>query len=149
MTSTRSQSAGKLVPWLAGMIDADGSIGLHKQAYKTKSHLIPSISLVTSCRITKEFLDGLFSELYVGKYVTERTPKNTNWNKVWVFEVRGMKRVQSLLETLRPHLVTKAREADIVTAFIDYRQSQSKMIPYGAFEAKCKSDLSEIKKNRN
>lgn len=149
MDSTGSQSAGKLVPWLAGMIDADGSIGLHRQPYKGKAHYVPSITLVTSCGKTRAFLEQLYDNIQVGKHITERVPKNKNWNKVWVFDTRGMKRVERLLEILRPHLITKAGEADLVSEFICYRKSVPLMTPYGDVEERCKKKLAEIKSNRN
>lgn len=120
----------RLIGWLAGMIDADGSIGLHQQKFDEQITYVPSISLTTSCDATRKFLVELFSALDVGCHVTERQPQNRNWSKVWVFNMRGMKRAAKFLPMIRDCLVTKQKECDLVLEFIASRQSRPKASPY-------------------
>src|SRR5579859_1194587 len=84
----------RLTGWFAGMIDSDGSIGLHRQLFGKHVTYVPSVSLTTSCALTRDVLKEVFQHFGVGFHVTERTPKNRNWSKVWVFNTRGMKRVE-------------------------------------------------------
>lgn len=141
--------AGNRVMWLAGIIDGDGSIGLHCQPQRKRITYVPSISLTTSCQKTKNFLRQLFKNIGVGMHITERTPPNKKWNKVWVFETRGFKRVGKLLFIIQEYLITKFRDAEIVSEFIAYRQSVTRRTPYGAFEEDCRSRLMKLKSNRN
>lgn len=146
---TIGDQAGKRVAWLAGFIDADGSIGLHRQANRGNVNYVPSISMVTSCFKTSQHLASLLDEIGIGHYITKRVPPNKTWSAVWVIEVRGMLRAIKLLPIISDYLVTKKDEADIVNQFISYRKSISKKTPYGEFEEDCRIRLRAIKGNRN
>lgn len=115
--------AGKTerVCWLAGLIDGDGSIGIHKQPHNGNGHLVPAVSICTSCLRTYAHLNAVFDEIGIGRHWTQRNNKSGAWATVWVLQVRGMKRCKPLLEMLRPYLVTKQQEADLLLEFIRQR----------------------------
>ena len=140
---------GKTIAWLAGMIDADGSIGLHKQPYKCRVHYVPSITLVTSCKRTTEYLQTVFANLFVGVNITERHPKNEGWNIVWVFAVRGMKRCEKLLSIISDCLITKSDEATMLTEFIASRKRHTKRAAYTSEELAFVEAIKQRKHNRN
>jgi hypothetical protein len=146
---TIGDHAGKRVAWLAGFIDADGSIGLHRQAQGGHVRYVPAISMVTSCQKTSQHLMALLKEIGIGHNVTRRVPPNKNWSAVWVIDVRGMKRTLKLLPIVSDYLVTKKEEADIVSQFISYRKSVSVKTPHGQIEDGFRSRLRAIKENRN
>ena len=147
---TWGQSAGKKVAWLAGMIDADGCIGLHRQPYKGKVHYVPDLSISTSCSRTREVIISLLHELEIGCHVTARKARDhDNWSVVWVIDVRGMKRVAKLARFIGDDLVTKKAELSEVVKFIELRQSQPKSVPYGQRENALKEQIHWLKLNRN
>lgn len=147
------QSAGKndFLIYLAGFIDADGCIGIHKQASSKGSmrfNMIPTVSITTTCKRTFEYLDLMMKNLQYGHHITFRKVKNPRWKDRFQIECRGMKRCQKILEDVENHLITKKKEAKDILKFIRLRQSHSKMIPYSIEELECIERVKLAKKNR-
>jgi hypothetical protein len=150
MTEKR-QSAGKndFLIYLAGFLDADGCIGIHKQpSTGGKINLVPTVSLTSTCKMTVDFIHSRMTELDYGHHITFRKVSNPNWKDRYQLECRGMKRCQKILEDLVDYLVTKKQEAKDILEFIRLRQSHSKMIPYSEKELGYIEKVKLAKKNR-
>ena len=143
--------AGKVtdICWLAGIVDGDGCIGVHKQQFGKNTTYVPSFGLSTTCKKTYLFLDNLFKELEIGHHWTYRVVQNKNWRDRWVLQVRGMKRVSKLLEMIFPYLVTKREEAELIRKFIGLRLLKNKKGAYSQGEMELIERTKEIKKERN
>lgn len=135
--------------WLAGLTDGDGSIGIHKQSHNGNGQLVPSFTIVTTCKLTRDHLDALLDRLEVGRHWTERASKRPNWKVCWLLQVRGMRRVKPLLMMLAPHLVTKKREAEIMLQFIGSRLDVPMRRGYNTHELAMIAEVRELKQLRN
>ena len=137
--------------YLAGFVDADGCIGLHKQPTSKgnkKYNFVPSVSITTTCKKTFQFLDILLSKRQYGHHTVLRKVKKYNWKDRYQIECRGMKRCQKILDDIQKHLITKKEEALNVLKFIKLRQSHSKMIPYSKKELECVENVKLAKLTR-
>lgn len=143
--------AGKItdICWLAGIIDGDGCIGVHKQKSGKKTTYVPSFGLSTTCQKTYLFLDNLFNQLEIGHHWIYRTVQNKNWRDRWCLQVRGMKRVDKLLGMVYPYLVTKREEAELIKNFIQLRILRGKKGAYSQEEIEIIERTKEIKRERN
>ena len=150
MTENR-QSAGKneFLIYLAGFIDADGCIGLHKQpSTGGKTNYVPLVSISSTCKKTVEYLDKKYGEHEYGHHITFRKVTNPNWTDRYVIEIRGMLRCKKILQDIVEFMVTKKEEAKDVLEFIRLRQSHSKRIPYLKEEMECIERVKMAKKTR-
>ncbi len=145
------QSAGKNieVPWLAGITDGDGSIGIHKQPFKGTMTYVPEYSLSTTCEITYQYLENLLNKLEIGHHWGLRKVTNPNWKNRWVLEIRGFKRVSKILELLQPYLITKNKECKLVLEFINSRLKENSKRTYSTQELSLIEQVKQIKKTRN
>lgn len=126
--------------WLAGFLDADGMIRLRigrKNTGKWKKvgpkSLVPLVVYFNTCVIT----GARIAEL-VAKSTVEFTATVTKAKKVYknnrpkvTIEIGGIIRVEPFLKLVRPYLITKATEADMVLRFCEIRKSRGR----GAYEA--------------
>lgn len=142
--------------WLAGFLDADGMVRLHKgqkNANPNQRSLVPKVSFINTCGATlseiKRRLDRLGLTASVGLH-SKRAAENPQWKLGASLDVMGMKRVEPLLRAVVPYMVTKRVEAEIVLEFIErrkrpeFRQKAYCERDYLAFEA-----LRFLKQTRN
>lgn len=154
MKQRSGQSAGKndlyFDIWLAGFIDADGCIGLHKQTYKNNNNInyVPSISITTTCQKTFNHLDLEMKKRKIGHHVTFRKVKNPNWKDRWQIEARGMKRCKPFLRRILPYLVTKKDEGILLLRYIESRTSGIMKKPYSEKEFGFIKEIARLKTNR-
>lgn len=114
--------------WLAGFLDADGMIRLHKgqkNANPNQRSLVPKVSFINTCGATlteiKCRLVRLGLTASVGLHV-KRATDNPQWKQGASLDVLGMKRCEPLLRAVVPYMVTKRTEAEIVLEFIERRK---------------------------
>lgn len=125
--------------WLAGFLDADGTIRLRigrKNTGKWKKvgpkSLVPLVMYFNTCVVTGARIAELIGKSTVDFSATVTKAKKvygTNRPKVTI-EVGGIIRVEPFLKMIRPYLVTKAVEADLVLKFCEIRKSRGR----GAYE---------------
>lgn len=133
MDSTRSQSAGNTVSWLAGFTDGEGCIGFNKISGKKDYH-VPHVTLTNCHKPTIERIVNILSSLGVRFWVVSREPRKSNWKSDSVIVIRGIRRTKIFLEAVAPLLFTKKEQADAVLEFINHRLSLSPKAPYGEKE---------------
>lgn len=125
MDSTRSQSAGKTLEvseiergWLAGLIDGEGNVSLHKHVRGRK---IPRCTVInTDFSIIERYAD-ILKRLGIGCYINHQDKKRygENWNNTKSAEVQGFKRFRALVEEVLPHLTgIKKVKAETALAFV-------------------------------
>ena len=116
--------------WLAGFLDADGMIRLHKgqkNANPSQRSLVPKVSFNNTCGATIAEIARRLSRLGITSGMglhKKRSEQNPQWKPGCSVDVLGMKRVEPLLRCLEPYLVTKRIEAQIVLEFIERRKSR-------------------------
>ena len=122
-----SMSAGssELIAYCAGVLDSDGHIGVHVNWYKVR-HLGGAKQPTYQPRCSVKQLDPeaieVFHDLFAGHcYVdTNNARGSARPINVWQVHSAACRRV---LESLRPFLRVKARQADLVLELCDLNQS--------------------------
>lgn len=149
---TRLSSVEKA--WLAGFLDADGMIRMHKGQKNSRpgqKSLSARVSFINTCGITIKRVLGLLGRLGIEKGLSLR-PKSTNpeWATGFDINVTGQETCRKLLMVLLPYLVTKKLEALILLAFIERRQvTEARRRPYVTDDYLAFAALSFIKKTRH
>lgn len=151
MSETPSQSAGNLLAWFAGFVDADGMIGIHKQVSKNDPppRWVPELSVTTTCTKTADFIHSTLRSMDLPVYRLLRKVTKPNWTDRHHLEVRGLKRVFKVIPMIRPYLVTKADEADFVMEFITSRLGAARGSGYSKREMEIIALMSAIKRGRH
>jgi len=141
--------AGNLF-WLAGFIDADGSVGLHKQRQPGgKVTWVPSLSVTTTCDLTADHISDVLKSLNLPFFRMLRKVTKPNWTDRHLIEIRGMKRISKILPLLIPRLVTKQQEAQLVMRFISSRKQVPMKRPYSDEELEMVLEVRNIKRARH
>lgn len=124
--------------WLAGFLDADGMIRLrigrknkNKHAGKGPHSLTPIIVYTNTCMFTGKRLAELVGQSFTDFNATI-CKATRGWNPKITIEIGGIIRVEPFLRMIRPYLVTKAAEADLVLRFCEIRNAD----PRGAYSSK-------------
>ena len=103
-----SGSAG----WLAGILDGEGHLGIHKRTHPTYCAYRLVISVVNTDRA---MIDRILDLTKMGRvYFRDR---QANRRRQWVWFVESTVRMKALLVTVRPYMVTRAGQADVILAF--------------------------------
>lgn len=143
--------------WLAGFLDADGMIRLrigrkNKGTWKGvgPKSLVPLVTYTNTCVVTGEHLSKLIGQAFVdfAVTVTKSRTTNKNWRPKITLEIGGIKRVEPFLRMIRPHLVTKAREADLMLRFCEIRNARGRAA-YQAVEYQIFAALQHLKQTRH
>ena len=102
------------IEYIAGFIDGEGCISLETLKYKWGRTYRPALS------ITNTHLPALLLvKNFFGCGGTRSWKQDGNRKLRWVYYVSGAKRLQPILHQLRPYLVIKAPQADLVMAYIE------------------------------
>lgn len=143
------QSAGKRY-WLAGIIDSDGCISLHKRTRNTKNRtydLIPEIVIVNTnwliidgCRDALE-IDSIGHWIGSMGFYGVRPGKKPRW-KVRIY---GLKRCNKFLSIYKDLLIGKKREAEALLYYTTSRLSKEKHSPYSDNEIQAYNDVKVLK----
>ena len=137
--------------WLAGFLDADGMIRLRKgqkNAMGPKS-LVPLVTYTNTCALTGKRLAELIGRSFVDFSATVSKDGSRNvWCPKITIEIGGIKRASPFLQMVRPFLVTKAAEADLMLEFCRLRQIKYRA-PYTEREYQIFEALKRLKKTRH
>lgn len=109
-------------PWLAGFVDGEGSIGLAREADKRKGrdycYYRPMLQIANCDKDALDLIHGMTGEGQI-VHVAGRTPKH---REQWRYTLRRRGALLDVLTKLRPHLIVKARQADLVMLFLRSRE---------------------------
>lgn len=129
MNTDNQQEIG-LVGWLAGIVDGEGTVSLTISRRANRSQMIRTAPKVIIANTDPGIIDRCllaFKQIGVGHYAQNvRRPAGhvigvpvEKFKPVVVLEVTGLKRVQTLLNAIRPFLAgEKATRADLLQKFI-------------------------------
>ena len=136
MIDTNNQQERLLnLSWLAGMWEGEGNISLVKAS---KGRIMPRATIINTDFVLIETCGQILKENNVGHYFQTRIngcANNPKHKTAKVLVVAGMKRVQTLLNTLRPFLRGHKREvAKLVIEYIDQRLTVGKYTPYSSID---------------
>jgi intein/homing endonuclease len=140
--------------WLAGFLDADGMIRMHKGQKNSRpgqKSLSARVSFINTCGITIKRVVDLLGRMGIDRGLSVRPKsKNPEWATGFDINVTGQNLCRILLTTLMPYLVTKKLEAQILLAFIERRQAtEARRRPYVTDDYLAFAALSFIKKTRH
>lgn len=114
--------------WLAGLIDGEGWIGLHKNGYgpvqlsrsnpiiTCSYHPIVSVQMTHEPTITRISQVSGFQREYTYRL------KSGNHKPLWRWRVDDYVRTRAILEMIGPYLVTKRQQCEVLIKFIDERK---------------------------
>lgn len=135
--------------WLAGFLDADGMIRLkigQKNATGPKS-FIPLATYTNTCAMSVKHIAATLAKSEVNFKAAVARRKN-GWAEKVTIEIAGLTRVVPFLNAVRPYLVTKALEADLLLRFAQIRAPHSRS-PYGEMEYRIFEALKFLKTSRH
>jgi hypothetical protein len=123
------------VAYIAGLLDGEGTIGLVWNRSKGRwrantNHLRAQVDIVANCdeRLIRFVVDTLKEWGLSPKTVDYRTEqRNPNWNAAWKVFLVTIDDKKKFLELIRPYLVAKQEQADIVLKFLSRRGSHTKV----------------------
>jgi hypothetical protein len=105
--------------WIACAIDCEGHISL----YKSSKNFLPRIGFCNSNRdIVEEFIRKISPKIKLR--VIERSKVNRRWADKYYVHIFDMGLNYSLLKEIRPYLIVKKKQADLVMEFIEVRDKQ-------------------------
>src|SRR3990167_3521942 len=139
--------------WLAGLVDADGSIRLKKGAKNTKAKqnsLIPHVSISNTCVLTLNRVMKFLGKIKTHSKTSEKNRIKAVHSIMRNVDVYGMKQCEPLLRCIQPHLVTKNLEAQLLLRFIERRKSRGvRNKPYESVDYATHAAMSYLKKSRH
>lgn len=110
--------------WLGGIWDGEGSIGI----YKRRNYFVPSVSVSNTNEVlinkVKNILDFYNIEYYV-EY-SDRG-KRTNARPAWAIKMESKPRVSKFLSLIKPYLVAKQGQADLVLSWCSYDKRRKEL----------------------
>lgn len=132
----RVNQAGKafVIGWIAGFVDGEGYIGLWKSKIKNKYTYVPTMSVSNTHHESINYLSEQLKILNIGNHIFVRNVENPKWRQRMVLEVRGMKRIKSFIETIKPYSITKKSQMELLESFILKRMEKPMNQPYGEYE---------------
>jgi hypothetical protein len=111
--------------WLAGFIDGEGSLGIHRERDARKGadyfHLRPAIQISQVHRAPLDYARRL---LGFGKIIRTKHRNNANARDCHIFSVRRQRDVLALLEGISPYLRLKLPHAAWLAQFCRNRSQQ-------------------------
>lgn len=106
--------------YLAGIIDADGYVGLIKRSVGKRTDLqqnffVPCVKLASTTPIITEFLKKEFG----GHMDKPRFTNLPNTKPAVMWSVRNRKLIVEILHRIEPYMMIKKERANVVIAFIE------------------------------
>jgi len=141
---TGRQSAGnEQLDWMAGIIDGEGSLMLHKRSQTKggKFSLRPIATIANTHKPTIDRCYSILTELGIGPYLCTNRPKNGKYPPQYSLFVNGYKRMGKFLEVFRERLFTKRHQADLLDEFIKSRDGAHPGKPYTPREAQIADEI--------
>lgn len=139
--------------WLAGFLDADGMIRLHKgqkNAAKNQRSFVPKVSFTNTCGLTVKEICRKLGVLGVKHQIHVKDKNARKWKPGVDVVIMHIPQVRPLLLAMLPYLVTKRVEAEIVLEFIERRINRTnKNTPYCERDYLAFQALSFLKNTRH
>ena len=101
--------------YLAGLIDGEGYISIRPDKYWSRSHYKPVIKMAL-CEKSAYLIYAIKEKL--GGHVHIRRFNNGRFNNAYCWEVQTFDAVEKVLSYIRPYLILKKEQADIVNELI-------------------------------
>jgi hypothetical protein len=122
--------------WLAGYIDGDGSICLTRSKRPNSRHLRYSarVTMTTTSPMLRDHLIALLGRIGVKPTVIGTKARRLNGyqhSAVWNINASSNIQAKKVLTAIRPYLIEKAHEADIVLVYLYWRSAQP-TVPAGS-----------------
>lgn len=112
------------ISWLAGIIDAEGSIGLYKNG---NGNYYARITITNTCVEMLDTIKAILDDYGLRGYIQEGERQKAGkgkWKPRWQMVFSGSTKPQKLLGLVLPHLITKRNEAILTLEFIEGRSSK-------------------------
>ena len=107
------------IAWLAGIMDAEGSIGLYKNG---NGNYYARVTITNTDIRMFDKIKNILEKLHLSVYIKENErQKGRNWKPRWQMVFSGSTKPKKFLNTLMPYLVTKKLEAKLTLEFIESR----------------------------
>lgn len=108
----RSSALYENAPYLAGLIDGEGSFVIHKREHKNRVRFTPMIVLGMTHEETVKFAAGIFNVSYV---LQKRQPPN---KEMFRFQVRTPTDIEIIATALHEPSITKREQIEVFLEFI-------------------------------
>lgn len=113
----------ELMAYLAGIIDGDGSLSIIREKRGDSFSFYPCIQVSN----VFEGMIQLFKEKFGGTF-KKKTKQPHQKKDQFVWCVRGLDSCKSVIEKLRPYLVLKAKQSDLMLEFISTKGTNDDII---------------------
>lgn len=111
--------------YIAGLFDGEGSVGIYKSTNGKSSKVYYSVKL-SIVGTYRPMIESVYKEFNIGSFTTQKrqavhsTPRGAVLGKQgWRWSVTDKNGVYHVLQTIRPYLIEKASQADIVLDYLD------------------------------
>ena len=109
--------------YLAGLMDGEGYISIKPAYYKGRSIHSPVIKMA----LTEKSAFILFEiKKLLGGHIYRREYKNQNYNAAYCWDVHNFDGVKKVLDYVRPYLILKKEQADLVYKLISTKHRSLK-----------------------
>jgi hypothetical protein len=117
--------------YIAGIIDGEGTITIELRKRKTKcgrttAELSPSLGIHNTDRRLLEYLFAFLGKEKIHMHTYVR--KNRKHKTAYVFHSNSPEWIRVLLEKVRPFLIIKSEQADLLLQFIDEKTNRRKLL---------------------
>lgn len=128
--------------YLAGIIDGEGCISInHAGEWKTNKSFQCKVRLANSNLDLINWVMQTLEKLGIKGYIahSRRCENNPKWKRVYDLGILNQTKCHTVLSAIRPYLVSKRAQADLVLEWIDSRWNRKKpegfrYIPYSKRE---------------
>jgi len=104
----------KITPqWLAGFLDGEGCITIAKYTNRKTarcSHFTPSVNIVNTDLPTLLAIQKVFG----GTLHSKGKNKHINWKQGWALHWTGSNKVKTILEVIRPYVISKRDQVEFM-----------------------------------
>lgn len=106
--------------WVAGILDGESCFRIHYRKRKTKEEWTPDISIqMTHFKTIEKISKHFNTPIYIYDRPVEKR------KRIYSIYFRNMKRVEYLLDKVSPFLVTKKKQAALMTGYIKVFRSHT------------------------
>jgi len=101
--------------YLAGLMDGEGYISIKPPYILGRTHYKPTIKMALTDKTAYILFE--IKEL-LGGHIYKRTFQNKNFNDAYCWEVSTFETTKKVLDYIRPYLILKREQAEIVNEFL-------------------------------
>ncbi len=149
--AVNQQVTSEWIAWLAGIVDGEGCIRLQERKPPKNRRTIvysPCVILTNTSLLLKDKIEEMLEWLGLPKYTKSEQGWKKTWKPRWQIIFTGLSRPKKFLQLVRPYLVVKAEEADLLLEFIAMREGKQR-VPYPPRVLEIHARLAEIKQTRH